>query len=89
MLGRVKNKALRYLAKLAIFNAAVALEVLLSVYVLGVPLESFFTFGPITPVVLLVLANAVFLLYDFALDGLIVQYLRRFHDKLRKVLRGQ
>ncbi len=52
------------------------------------PLESFFTFGPITPVVLLVLANAVFLLYDFALDGLIVQYLRRFHDKLRKVLKN-
>ena len=88
VLGRVKNKALRYLAKLAIFNAAVMLEVLLSVYVLGVPQESFFTFGPITPVVLLVLANVVFLLYDFALDGLIVQYLRRFHDKLRKVLKN-
>ncbi len=88
VLGRVKNKALRYLAKLAIFNAAVMLEVLLSVYVLGVPLESFFTFGPITPVVLLVLADIVFLLYDFALDGLIVQYLRRFHDKLRKVLKN-
>lgn len=89
VLGRMKNRALRYLAKLAVFNAAVVAEALLAVYVLGAPLESFFVFGPITPVVLLVLANIVFLVYDFALDGLIVQYLRRFHGKLRNVLKGR
>ena len=41
------------------------------------------------PAVLLVLANLVFLLYDFAMDGLIVQYLRRFHDRLGRLLRGK
>ena len=71
------------------FNAAAVLEVLLSVYVLGIPFESLSILGPWGPAVLLVLANLVFLLYDFAMDGLIVQYLRRFHDRLGRLLRGK
>ena len=89
LLGRIGNKALRWVAKLLVFNAAIALDVVLSVYVLGVPWESFFTFGPITPVILLLLANAVFVVYDLALDGLIVQYLRRLHEKVSRMLRGR
>ena len=66
-----------------------ALEVLLSVYVLGIPFESFGILGPIGPVVLWVLANAVFVVYDLALEGLIVQYLHRLHPKLSKMLKGK
>ena len=88
-LGRIQSRVLRYWAKLLVFNAAAVLEVLLSVYVLGIPFESLSIFGPWGPAVLLVLANLVFLLYDFAMDGLIVQYLRRFHDRLGRLLRGK
>lgn len=88
-LGRIQSRVLRYGAKLLVFNAAVVLEVLLSVYVLGIPFESLSILGPWGPAVLLVLANLVFLLYDFAMDGLIVQYLRRFHDRLGRLLRGK
>ena len=89
VLGRIRAKALRYVAKLLVFNAAMALEVLLSVYLLGIPFESFAILGPLGPVLLAVLANVVFILYDFAMDGLIVQYLRRFHDRLGRLLRGK
>ena len=37
-LGRIQSRVLRYGAKLLVFNAAAVLEVLLSVYVLGIPL---------------------------------------------------
>ena len=37
----------------------------------------------------LVLANVVFVVYDLALEGLIVQYLNRVHDRLGKLLRGK
>lgn len=89
VLGRIGNKAARYAVKFLVFNAAMALEVLLSVYVLGIPFESFGILGPIGPVVLWVLANAVFVVYDLALEGLIVQYLHRLHPKLSKMLKGK
>ena len=89
VLGRLRGRVLRYVAKLLVFNAAVALEVLLSVYVLGVPMESFFILGWIGPVVMWLLANAVFILYDLALDGLILQYYRRLHPRLGKLLKGK
>ncbi len=88
-LGQIKHKVLRYGAKLLVFNAAVALEVLLSVYVLGIPFETLAFLGPLGPVVLLVLANAVFIVYDLALEGLIVQYLHRLHPRLGKILKGK
>ena len=50
VLGRIGNKVARYVAKFLVFNAAMALEVLLSVYVLGIPFESFGILGPIGPV---------------------------------------
>ena len=89
VLGRIRGRVLRYAAKLLVFNGALALEVLLSLYVLGVPMESFSLLGPIGPAVLLVLANAVFVVYDLALDGLILQYYRRIHPRVGKLLKGK
>ena len=89
VLGRIRAKALRYAAKLLVFNAAMALEVLLSVYVLGIPFESFAILGPLGPVLLAVLANVVFIVFDRALEGLIVQYLHRLHPRMAKILRGK
>ena len=89
VLGRIRAKALRYAAKLLVFNAAMALEVLLSVYLLGIPFESFAILGPLGPVLLAVLANVVFIVFDRALEGLIVQYLHRLHPRMAKILRGK
>ena len=70
VLGRIRSKALRYAAKLLVFNAAMALEVLLSVYLLGIPFESFAILGPLGPVLLAVLANVVFIVFDRGFGGL-------------------
>ena len=89
VLGRIRGRVLRYAAKLLVFNAAMALEVLLSVYLLGIPFESFAILGPLGPVLLAVLANVVFIVFDRALEGLIVQYLHRLHPRMAKILRGK
>lgn len=86
VLGGIKNKALQTATKYAIFNLAVIIETLLSVYVLGIPWETIGILGKFTPVVLLALANVMFYLYDRALRGLIAVYFVRFHDKLRRLL---
>ena len=89
VLGRIRSRVLRYGAKLLVFNAALGLEILLSVYVLGIPFEAFTFLGPAGPAALWALANGVFVVYDLALGGLIVQYLNRLHDRLGRILKGK
>lgn len=86
-LGRIRNKAAKMAAKLVIFNAAMLLETFLSIRVLGIPWENVPFLGPYTAVVLLVLFNLVFLLYDWAMDDLILRYVRAVHPRVRKMFR--
>lgn len=87
LLDRIGNRVLRYAVKLLVFNAAAVGETLLSIYVLGIPFESVSFLGPFTAVVLLILANGVFLLYDFALRSLIVLYFTRLHRTAARLLK--
>ncbi len=87
VLAKIRRRPLRLAVKLLIFNAAVAAETLLSIYVLGIPWESLGVLGPWTAPVLLLGANVVFLLFDRALSGLIVLYFGRFHAGVARLLR--
>lgn len=87
VLGRIRNKAARYLVKFLVFNAAVILETVLSIFVLRIPWETISFLGKATPVVLLAMANLVFFLYDRALGGLIALYFHKFHARVQKALR--
>ncbi len=87
LLGRIGSRVLRYVLKLGIFNAAVVTQALISVYLLGIPLETIAFLGKLTPLFLLLAGNLVFLLYDFSLDGLIVQYFRRIHPQAARLFR--
>ena len=86
-LSRIRNSVARWAAKLLVFNAAAVLEALLAVWLLGIPLAEMLPFvWPFIPVLLL-LMNAVFILYDLALNGLIVFYIRRLHPFVCKYLK--
>lgn len=84
--GRVKNKIVRLILKLLLFNCAAVLEAVLTVYVLGIPWESMEFLGNAGIPVLLLMANVMFLLYDRALGGLIVLYFRKFSRQVRRLL---
>lgn len=89
VLGRIRQKTAQYVVKLLIFNCAAIAESLLALYLLGVPLETISFLGRFTPLVLLLMANVVFVLYDFALAGLIATYFQRMHPKVGKIFRGK
>lgn len=74
----------RILLKLLAFNAAAVLEFKLAVWLLGVPKESFFLFGRYVPGLFLILGNAVFVVYDYALSLLAVSYWKKVHPVLQK-----
>lgn len=86
VLGRIRNSAVRWAAKLAVFNAAAVGEAMLAAFVLGLPWEDMLPLLPMPwgALVLLLLANVVFVLYDFTLAGLIMEYFKRLHGRLAK-----
>lgn len=84
-LGKIQKKWLRITVKLLVFNAAMAAQVLASVFILGIPLETAGVLGIYAPIILWVLLNVVFVVYDRALDGLILLYINRFHGMIRRL----
>jgi MFS family permease len=87
VLDRMKNRKLMYAVKLLIFNVACVIETWLTIYVLGIPFENIGLLGNFTAVVLLILANFVFIIYDYALRGLIAMYFAKFHRMIQKTFR--
>ena len=77
----------QWICKLLIFNAAAVLYYFFATRVLGVPEESFWTFGILLPAVLLAAGNLVFLLYDYVVSGLVRVYWQRLHGPVSRILR--
>ncbi len=86
-LGRVQNRVLRWVLKFLVFNVAIVLESLLAIFLLNIPMEEMLPFGWISIPILWILFNAVFVLYDLSMNGLIVMYIRRLHPAISKYLR--
>lgn len=84
-ISKIKSAGLRWGAKLVIFNAAAVGEAAIATFLLGIPWEDIpFLPMPWGALALLLLANVVFVLYDFTLAGLIREYFRRLHGRLMK-----
>ncbi|MDD5952877.1 MAG: hypothetical protein PUC32_04410 [Oscillospiraceae bacterium] len=79
LIERIKIKIVAYLVKFAIFNAAVIGAYFVALWLLALPADAFVLFGVSIPWVLLIVANAIFAIYDFALSGLVVLYYKRLH----------
>ena len=77
----------QWICKLLIFNAAAVLYYFIATPGLGVPEESFWTFGILLPAVLLAAGNLVFLLYDYVVSGLVRVYWQRLHGPVSRILR--
>jgi len=59
----------------------------LAVNFLQLPEDSFTVFGIYLPWVFLILGNAVFLIYDIALSGLVATYVEKLHHRVTKTLK--
>lgn len=87
VLCKMKNKLLRYFVKLLIFNSSFLLELWLSINLLGIPFEAIEMLGSWSLPVLLIMANIVFVIYDYALNGLIHRYIHSFHNKIQRIFK--
>lgn len=85
---KIKNIYFAYILKIAVFNIAAISDYYLTIFVLGIPQESIELLGKYTNLVILILANAVFIMFDYALKGLVREYFSRFHKLAIKFLRA-
>ena len=79
-------KALAWLLKLALFNAAAVGIGVISFYLFGVSGEEYNEFGKYTIPILLIMANVAFILYDFCLTKNRF-LLTRFSEKFKRIIK--
>ena len=73
--------------KFAIFNVAVIASFFLSIYVMGIPKDSFTIAGVYLPWVLLIAGNVVFAVFDVALTRVSALYRVRIHPVVKRMFK--
>ncbi len=86
-LERIPNRLMEYIAKFALFNVAVAVTYIITIFVLGIAMEGMEVFGRYTLLILLALANLMFAVYDLALSRFFGEYMLRFHPRVARMLK--
>lgn len=78
-------RVLEYLVKFSIFNVAVVSAVLIIVYAFKIPIDDVTENMPIY--ILLIMANAMFLLYDYTLTQTVELYNVKYRKRFRKIFK--
>lgn len=82
--GKLRSKVLQYLIKLLLFNVCIIAAYFVGKFILLIPDESFVIFGVYLPYVFLAAGNVVFIIYDFAVSVIVMQYINRLRKKIFK-----
>ncbi len=87
VMERQKSRVLEYIVKFLIFNVAIVLTYSVFAGVFGIELGDFDDFGKYTVVILLTVANIVFIIYDKAVSQLAGFYMYRLHSIVKRILK--
>ncbi|MDR0738798.1 MAG: hypothetical protein LBF33_01430 [Oscillospiraceae bacterium] len=79
-LDKIKNKILRIVLKISVFNICIVSASFLSFRFLGIPIENFEIFGIKAPYLLLLFSNIVFWMYE----SLIIKFIKVYTYKFQK-----
>lgn len=86
---RRKSRALEWILKLAVFNAAIITVYFVLARAFGVSVEEFGEFGKYSEYIFLLLGNAVFVFYDIAVSRMAAVYMNMLHPRVQRILRGK
>lgn len=76
-----------WLFKIVLFNICVAAIYFITSVTVGISLEEFSILGKYGAAIILLLVNAVFIVYDIALSRMAFFYINRFHSAVKKMLK--
>lgn len=83
----LKNRVLEYVLKFTVFNVAVLFAYGVIASLIGVDISDMGDFGKYSAVVLLGLANVVFIVYDMAVTKMAQFYMIRLHSSVSKIFK--
>ena len=81
------NIVIEWVVKFIIFNASTVAGYFFTTYVLGIPFDEIGEFGRYGMLIMLALANAVFIAYDVMLTRFITLYLKKFRRSFHKIFK--
>ncbi|MEE0946007.1 MAG: hypothetical protein U0M42_04155 [Acutalibacteraceae bacterium] len=84
---KTKSRVLEYILKFLTFNGAIILIYGVISKIMGISLEGIGDFGKYSVLILWVMGNIAFILYDICLTRLCGFYIYRFHEKIKKIMR--
>ena len=84
--GRFKGVIL-WTLKIVTFNLCVVAIYYITTALIGFSLEEFSVFGKYGVAIIVLLLNAVFVVYDIALSRMAFFYINRFHSLVKKMLK--
>lgn len=84
-IDKIKNKLLLWIARAIIFNVSIISNQLICVYVFNIPFDEFL--GKWGIIILLLLANLLFVLYERMLNLLILLYRKKYKSKISNLFK--
>lgn len=81
---KIRNKAVQFVLKLLLFNAAAVSAFFIADFLLAIPAEEFTILGFYVPWVLLIIGNFFFVVYDFAVTVMVGRYVYSLRKKIFK-----
>ncbi|MBR1810505.1 MAG: hypothetical protein IJ766_02495 [Clostridia bacterium] len=81
------NRVAGFIIKLLVFNAAVAVAIIITTFVFKIPLDGLDDFGKYSIPILIGLAELTFVIYDYALSRFVILYMRYFRKYVRRIFK--
>lgn len=83
---KIKIRLIEYLLKIVAFNGAITLVYMVFAKLFLIEVEGIGNFGKYSILILYVMGNFAFILYDMCIGRLCVLYIVRLHEKVKKIL---
>lgn len=87
VLEGIKSRVAEYILKILAFNCAVSAVYLVFARLFDISVEGMGDFGKYTVLVLYIMGNIAFILYDICLTRICAMYIIRLHEKIKKIMR--
>lgn len=84
---KINKRLPEWIIKLLVFNIAFTVFYFLSTYVLGISMDDFGAFGDFAVAIFFICGNVMFIFYDIAFTGVISMYYKKYHAKIRKLIK--
>lgn len=84
---KIRFRFIEYLLKIITFNGAVTLVYMVFAKLFMIEVEGIGDFGKYSVLILYVIGNFAFILYDICLERLCVLYMVRLHQRIKKILK--